>query len=124
MKNLFIEKTSQKPEINFNPETGILAISGRSLPEDSSQFYKPVMDWLKIYFEQPYENTKLVFKMDYFNTASAKAIFSIFNKCEMQFKEGLDISVEWWYDKDDEDMKELGDEYVDLFTMPIQLLKN
>lgn len=124
MKNLEIQPTNQTPLVKLNAQTGKLFFSGRSLPEDSAAFYKVVFEWISQYIEKAKNPTQLTFNLEYFNTASAKAIFSIFNKFEEQFKKNKPVSVSWCYDIDDEDMRDLGLEYCDLFTMPIELIVN
>jgi hypothetical protein len=123
MDNLNIEKTTQTPKVIFDAQKGTLVISGRSLPEDSSKFYHPLFKWLDNYFENPQIKTFTKFELDYFNTSSAKAIFSLLMKLEKAHYSGHPVSVEWFYDSDDEDMFELGDEYRGLFKMPIVLVK-
>ena len=122
MKNLEIKKTNQTPEIHLNAETGILSFSGRSLPEDSAQFYKVVFDWLNQYIENLHQTTDVIFEMDYFNTASAKAIFSIIIKLDELYKTDYPVTIRWMHDDDDDDMKELGEEYQDLFKIPIKII--
>ena len=124
MNNYKTEKTTQTPEISLNAITGDLSFSGRSLPEDSSVFYKPVFSWLDEYTMNPAEKTSVIFGLDYFNTASAKAIFSIIVKFNELSKNNHPISINWLYDEDDEDMKELGEEYQDLFSISIELIAN
>jgi len=123
MENLNIIKTTQTPKVSFDAQKGTLYISGRSLPEDSSKFFKPLFTWLDKYFENPQKETFAKFELDYFNTSSAKAIFSILMKLEKMNYSGHPISIEWLYDADDEDMFDLGEEYKDLFKMPIELVR-
>ena len=124
MDNYKTKKTSQTPEISLNAITGDLSFLGRSLPEDSSVFYKPVFSWLDEYTMNPAKKTSVIFGLDYFNTASAKAIFSIIVKFDKLSKNNHQININWLYDEDDEDMKELGEEYQDLFSIPIELIAN
>jgi len=123
MDNLFIEKTNRTPKISLNKETGQLSFKGRSLPEDSAAFYKPVFEWLNQYTQNLPTKTDVLFELDYFNTSSAKAIFSIFVKLDELFQTSHPISIRWNYDEEDEGMKDLGEEYQDLFKIPIQLVK-
>ncbi len=122
MKDLQIQKTTQTPEINFNAETGQLCFTGRSLPEDSARFYQVVFEWISKYFENLPEKTEVTFELDYFNTSSAKAIFSIIVKLDELYKTSYPITIKWFFDEDDEDMKDLGTEYQELFTIPISLI--
>jgi len=122
MKDLHIDKTTQTPKIDFNAKTGQLYLSGRSLPEDSAKFYQVVFNWLDTYVKNLPVSTEVRFKLDYFNTSSAKAIFSIIVRFDELYKKDYPISIKWYYDEDDEDMKDLGEEYQDLFTIPIHLI--
>lgn len=122
MKDLQIQKTTQTPEINFDAKTGLLSFTGRSLPEDSARFYQVVFEWLSKYFDNLPEKTEVTFELDYFNTSSAKAIFSIIVKFDELYKTSYPITITWFFDEDDEDMKDLGTEYQELFTIPISLI--
>ncbi len=122
MENISIKRTKQTPEVKLDSKSGVLSFSGRSLPEDSNKFYAPIIKWIDSYLTSPSKSTKLVFELDYFNTASAKAIFSIIVKFNKLHEDNSSVKIEWFYDEDDEDMKELGDEYKDLFKIPILLI--
>jgi len=122
MKNLEIKRTNQTPEIILNAETGVFSFKGRSLPEDSAKFYQSVISWLDEYENNLNKQTQVIFELDYFNTASAKAIFSTIIKFDKLFKNGHTIKIDWLYDEDDEDMMELGKEYKELFKIDIELI--
>ena len=123
MKNIEIEKTNQTPEIKLNANTGVLSFIGRSLPEDSTKFYEDVFKWIDEYSNNLAQKTLVIFELDYFNTSSAKAIFSIIVKFDKLFQSSYPIEIKWYYDDDDEDMKELGKEYTELFEIPIELIE-
>jgi hypothetical protein len=123
MKNIEIEKTNQTPEIKLNAQTGELSFIGRSLPEDSTTFYEEVFKWIDDYSNNLADKTLVIFELDYFNTSSAKAIFSIIVKFDKLFQSSYPIKIQWLFDDDDEDMKELGKEYKELFKIPIELVE-
>jgi len=50
LENLKIEKTDTTPDILLDTN-GTIAIVGKSYPEDTFEFYAPMMDWVKEYFE-------------------------------------------------------------------------
>ena len=77
MDILKIAATDETPEVSLNPETGVFEFSGHSLPEDVTIFYNPILDWLDQYGASPKNPTKVIFKMDYFNTASSKLILDL-----------------------------------------------
>ena len=111
-----LEGTEDTPKIILNGKNGIFEISGRSLPEDSAEFYAPVLEWLEQYAEAPNDKTEFVFKLEYFNTASSKLILDILSKLE----EVSNVSVAWYYDEDDEDMQEAGEEFSELVDVPFE----
>ncbi|MGZ3862955.1 MAG: DUF1987 domain-containing protein [Bacteroidia bacterium] len=120
---LSIRGTEDTPEIQFANETSEFIISGRSLPEDVTSFYKPVFDWLKEFEQSSPLKLRFKFKLEYFNTASSKIILDILMKLEdiITEKNG-DIIIEWHYDEADDDMLEAGEEYKELVSVPFQLM--
>jgi hypothetical protein len=77
MEVLSIIGTDDNPTILLDKSNGIFEISGRSLPEDSAEFFNPVCEWIANYRNSPNTSTNFVFKLEYFNTASSKFIQDI-----------------------------------------------
>lgn len=122
---LNISGTEDTPEINFNGVANEFMISGRSLPEDVTTFYKPVFEWLEGFLGGEKAKAVFKFKLEYFNTASSKIILDILMKLEEAKEEqGADITVEWFYDESDDDMLEAGEEYKDLVEIPFNIIPN
>jgi len=59
--------------------------------------------------------------MIYFNTASSKLIMDILLKLEEMVEDGANIKVEWYYQEDDEDMMEAGEEFSDIVEVDFDL---
>ncbi len=121
MDALIIEATDDTPKVVLDPSNNEFEFSGKSLPEDVTTFYSPIMDWLDGYAEDSNDKTVVIFNLVYFNTASSKLILDILFKLEEIFDDGNDISIEWHYQEEDEDMEEAGEEYGDLVEMPLEL---
>ena len=68
---LVIEGTPKTPHIDFNPVTGDLIISGKSIPENAAKVYEPVLNWAQSYILNPRSTTNIRLNLDYFNTASS-----------------------------------------------------
>ncbi|MFB0924176.1 MAG: DUF1987 domain-containing protein, partial [Vicingaceae bacterium] len=94
MELLNIEATDETPKVILNPETHVFEFSGKSLPEDVTEFYNPLMEWLENYQESPGETTKAIFKMDYFNTATSKLILDILMLLEEIHEETEGVNIE------------------------------
>lgn len=121
MNPLIIEPTDETPKVVLDPSSNIFEFVGRSLPEDVTTFYGPILKWFDEYGNSPNATTRIDFKMVYFNTASSKLILDILFKLEELKEKGIDIAVNWHYQDDDEDMKEAGKEYGDLVSVEFEL---
>ena len=116
MEIINLEGTEDTPKIILDKGNGIFEISGRSLPEDSAEFYAPLIDWIEAYSKAPNDGTEFVFKLEYFNTASSKLILDILSKLE----DIPGITVQWYFHEDDEDMEEAGEEFSELVDIPFE----
>ena len=120
METIKIMGTDDTPTVILDAENEIYEISGRSLPEDVTAFYDPILGWLDEYASSPNKKTIFTFKLVYFNTASSKLLLDILMKLEQMHQAGNDILVRWYYPEDDEDMQEAGEEYADIVDVPFE----
>jgi len=120
METIKIQGTEDTPRIILDAGNEILEISGRSLPEDVTSFYEPVLNWLDEYAEKPNKKTIFNFKLTYFNTASSKLLLDILMKLEGMHEKDQDVLIRWHYPEDDEDMAEAGEEYADIVDVPFE----
>ncbi len=122
MEPIFIEGTPKTPTIKFDSTTGKLEIKGRSIPENSIEFYKPMVDWLEKYAENSVPTTEVNIQLEYFNTSSSKCILDVFKKLEHISKTGKsEVVINWYYEEDDEDMLEAGEDYQSILHIPFQM---
>jgi hypothetical protein len=120
MEAIKIKGTEDTPTVILDDAEDVMEISGRSLPEDVSNFYGPILSWLTEYIKSPKPKTIFNFKLVYFNTASSKLLLDILMKLEELHKKGNDVLVKWYYPEDDEDMQEAGNEYADIVEVPFE----
>ncbi|MCX8490607.1 MAG: DUF1987 domain-containing protein [Cyclobacteriaceae bacterium] len=116
MEILNLKGTEDTPTILLDKKNGIFEISGRSLPEDSAEFYKPVIEWINTYASDSNPSTEFSIKLEYFNTASSKLILDVLSALE----EIKGIKVLWYFHDDDEDMEEAGQEFSELVEIPFE----
>jgi hypothetical protein len=127
MKRLYIERTTNTPEINFSPEKNIFIIKGNSSPEDVRAMYYPVIEWIKIFVDDAingeFKNItsdnplKMQADLNYFNSSSAKFFYDIFAELKRLTTSNLAVIVEWHYDQEDLDQKEAGSDIALLVEM-------
>ena len=118
METLYLEETEETPKIILDKQKGIFEISGRSLIETPSEFYKPVLKWIETYSKDPNSFTTCVFKLEYINTDSAKRILDVLSA----FEHVKDMKVSWYFHEDDEDMEETGEEFSELVEIPFEFI--
>jgi hypothetical protein len=116
MQIINLEGAEDTPKIILDRTNNIYEISGRSLPEDCAEFYKPVLEWLNDYAKKPNPETPFVFKLEYFNTASSKLILDILSKLETIPK----TTIHWYFHEDDEDMEDAGTEFSEMVEIPFE----
>lgn len=123
MELINIEGTPKTPTVIMNPESGVVEIKGRSIPENSIEFYKPIVDWLEEYGKTPQVKTVVNVRLEYFNTSSSKCILDVFKKLEVLKKNQNDIVINWFYEEDDEDMLEAGEDYESIIKVPFKMIQ-
>jgi hypothetical protein len=122
MESISIPGTLKTPTITSDSEKGIIEIKGRSNPENSAQFYKPLIEWVEKYSSNPTAKTTINIQLEHFNTSSSKCILDVFKKLEPIKKANLDIMVNWYYEEDDEEMMEAGETYGTMTVIPFKLI--
>lgn len=123
MDAILIEGTPKTPNVSFDHSNGALLLKGRSIPENSIEFYKPLVDWLENYSNSPQPKTVCDIQLEYFNTSSSKCLLDLFKKMEGMSKGGNEIIINWYYEEDDEDMLEAGEDYQSIINVPFKMIE-
>ena len=123
MEPIIIEGSPKTPTVHFDANEGVFKLEGRSIPENSVEFYKPLVDWLDKYKEGPLPKTVVEIKLEYFNTSSSKCILDVFKKLELIHKSKNEVEIKWYYEEDDEDMLEAGEDYESIIRVPFEMIE-
>lgn len=123
MENLTLEGSAKTPTINFDATSGKLELRGRSIPENSVEFYKPLNEWIENYGATPAGETSVDVKLEYFNTSSSKCILDLFKKLEAISGDKTKVTVNWFFEEDDEDMEEAGQDYKAIIGLPFNIIE-
>ena len=122
MKNLIIKEDNNTPGVILDYDKGIIELSGKSIPDRASNFYEPVMEWINKYIQNPNSETTFNFKLEYANTGSEKYLLDILRRMESLHKSGKKCKVDWYYEEDDEDIFETGEDYKKYLDVPFNLI--
>ena len=123
MKKYYVDGSAKTPLIDFDGETGILELKGRSIPENSVEFFHPITSWLDEYEASPNKETVVEMKLEYFNTSSSKCILDLFKKLEKMNGVSTNVKVNWYFETDDEDIAEAGEDYQAIVELPFKIIE-
>ncbi|MFA6137674.1 MAG: DUF1987 domain-containing protein [Sulfurimonas sp.] len=123
MENLKLEATKYTPEISLDM-SGVMSFVGKSYPENTFEFYSPVIEWIEAYFDgHAAERTVVNMEILYFNSSSSKLFFDFFDLLEEASVNNV-IEINWIYDEENESALEAGQDFLDDFeALKINLVK-
>lgn len=122
MEELIIKGTEYSPEVIFSPKKHTYSISGWSRPESPLKFYEQVFKWIDEEGPKHLNSATIDFKIDYFNTPSAKMISHLFDKLDKLYKSGVKMNIVWHYD-DLETKEEFEYEFAQGLSFPIKFVE-
>ncbi|MFY0625865.1 MAG: DUF1987 domain-containing protein [Reichenbachiella sp.] len=123
MEKFILRPTRITPLIFFDPERGLLELRGKSSPENSIQFYDGLISAIDKFARNGNHGLVANFKFEYFNTSSSKCLFDIFRKIMLIKDNGHKISINWYYEEEDDDMLEAGEDYSDLLDVEFNYIE-
>jgi hypothetical protein len=121
MRSIVLKATAKTPRIDFNPDRGILEISGRSTPEDSRVFYKPLITWCEEYASNPPDKTTLDVNLVHFDTSSSKGLLDFLKRLKTIREKNKEVTVIWHYEMSDPDILEAGQNFKHITGLPFKM---
>ena len=114
-----IEETRTTPYVSI--DQGQITIVGRSIPEDSFEFFDPILEACESYTQKPAKHTRINIHLEYVNSGSKKYLTNILTVLEQSYLAGNGYEIEWTYDSDDEAMLDLGNDLKGIIKIPITI---
>ncbi len=122
LRKIYRAKSDFYPRMVFDKEEGVFLIEGRSLPEDSEAVYGPVLDWLDEYGTPPNSETKMVFNLEYYNSASLRKFADILKKLkQIGMDNGTKVSATWYYEDGDESSLENAEDLASSIDIDLEM---
>lgn len=118
---LHILPTYNTPEVILNPE-GIIKIKGKALFANKTDIPEQIMNWIDNYLIDPAETTYLIIAFEYLNSLSTITLVSIIKKISQIIFLGKKFVIHWYYEKDNDDMLELGKYISGAYSIPIEFI--
>jgi hypothetical protein len=123
MDEIIIKEAPTTPEVRFNFEKGELEIKGVSIPEDTEEFYLPLLEAIEKYIKT--ENPKQItvsFKLIYVNTSTSAVLGKMIKILEPLEGDEREVFINWYYESEDEDMKDLGEDFSTFSKLHFELI--
>ena len=77
------------------------------------------MDWVETHCGTTNEQLEINIRLEYFNTSSSKCLMDLLKRVEAS---ECAARVNWYYEDDDEDMLEAGEDYDAIIDLPFRLI--
>jgi len=122
MESIYVQKTKKTPLISLDLTENIFQIKGPSFSEDILSIYNPVINWMNGNLEQLEKELICELYFTVLNSASHKKIFQILIILNGFMDRGKKIKIKWYYDEDDEDIMEMGEDLTELINLPFDLV--
>ncbi len=119
--NFTIKRTRTTPYVIFN--NGHMYIEGKSVPLVNLEFYSSIYSELIKYTSNPNEVTKIDVHLSAANAYTKRSILKSLQLLETLVKKGKQIVINWYYEKEDEEIKDLGVVYKSILKIPFYLYK-
>lgn len=122
MNNYFAKPSKSTPEVSFDAASGVLRLTGESYPENSFEFYAPLLAWVQEFLDTSPPPVRLALQLSYINTGTVKCLLDIFDLLEEAGDGGHDVGILWYYDPANERALETGEEFAEDLKVPFELI--
>ncbi|HGE2396943.1 hypothetical protein AW909_00875 [Pseudomonas aeruginosa] len=121
MSDLHIPGTQSTPAIQGDWQAGRLSMQGGSYPENSYELFGQVIDWVERFLAAGQRPLELDLRLLYLNTSSIKAMMDILDLLEEAHQGGRPVSLRWHYDRRNERVAELAEEFREDCSFPFAI---
>ena len=121
MNSLILDPKADRPGVILDPENNKFELYGKSLPEDTNEFFDPIISYFQAYSNNPNKKTEFVFNLEYYNSASVRKIVNFLTILEKMSQNNHEVSVIWKYEETDEIMKDNGEDFKETVNIPFSI---
>ncbi len=122
MVNLTLHATASSPQVQADEKTGILVLSGESYPENSFDFYRPILSWVADFLERDRRSLTVEVRLTYLNTSSIKCMMDLLDAMEDAHQAGREVKLNWYYDQENDRALDLAEEFKEDLTLPFTIV--
>lgn len=120
MEKIYHEGNLKIPRVNFDPDKGLIELSGRSTPENTETVYRPLIEWMDEYVKNPKDETTINIQFEYFNSSSAKYLIRMLEFLNILKENNNKFTINWFYE--DEELLEYGEDFEDVLELEFKYI--
>lgn len=119
-----ISPSRNTPEVILDPN-GLIKLTGKLIPENAEDFFKPIGEWTDEYLCDPADTTIVEICLDYINSAGTKYLLHIMHQIAHIFlrENKKKLIINWYYYDEDEDILEKGRLFSLELDVPFNFIK-
>lgn len=121
LEHMQVASQEDMPLVKFNREKGLLLIKGKSLSENATEFYDPLITIVDNYLCQE-EKITCYFYFKAFNLSTTKSLFQLFKTLGEYHLLGSKITVHWFADWHNSEMIQTGIDYAEMYGIKVHIL--
>ena len=116
-----IKEGLNTPYIKLDKENCVLTFMGKSYPEHPDTFYDPIVKEVAE-CKESLTNSKITINiaLEILNSVSTKYLFHLVKGL---YESAMGTEVNWYYEEDDEDMLEAGEDYQAIIDLPFKMIE-
>jgi hypothetical protein len=116
----YIQATKSTPYAIMN--NGNMSITGKAVPVEQQIFFGQINKHISKYALKPANKTSVDISLTHVNASSKRSMVEFLQQLESLNKQGFEVEVNWKYESDNDDVKELGEIFQSMFDVSIHLL--
>ena len=122
LDNLTYIATGSSPSVLADEAAGMLILTGESYPENSFEFFRPILTWVADFLERDGRALTLELRLTYLNTSSIKCMMDLLDLMEDAHRTGRAILLNWYYDEENDRALDLAEEFKEDLSLPFNTI--
>jgi len=110
------------PKIIYEEIEGTVSIKGRAISTEVEDYFSDFLPYFKDCLEKKPMNLRISIDLEYFNTTASKLLMEFLYIAKETEKRGFHVSVNWYYEEEDEDMLYTGEDYENLSKLKFNFI--
>lgn len=122
LEDLSLAPTASSPLVRSDGEAGTLLLSGEAYPENSFEFFQPILAWVADFLERDDRPLQVELRLTYLNTSSIKCMMDLLDAMEEAHLSGRAVSLTWCYDPENDRALDLAEEFKEDLSLPFHIV--